>query len=108
MPQSNPWMKSFLLTAANANFQLLALMQAVDADAPKYFQALQIQADVDGGAARWRIGNSDMTDILFGVLLFATQAFGISSLEQNLLALQNIYIRCDTINLRVSVSVVVR
>lgn len=108
MAGENPWLRSTIIAGANVNVSLLTLLQALDADAPKFVQALQIQADPDGGAARWRIGNSAMTDTDFGVLLFATQAFGISSVEQNLIGLRDIYIRCDTAGLRIAVSLVRR
>lgn len=108
MPSANPWMKSFVIANANTNVNLLTQLQALDADVPKLVQKLQILCDVDGGAARWRIGNSDLSDTMYGVLLFASQAFGIESQDQNILPLSNIYIRCDTINLRVAVTLVVR
>ncbi len=91
----NPWMKTVTMANPNQNYKLLDLMQAVDAQAPKRCAKLQIQFDVDAGGARLRLGNGDMTDTKYGVLLFATQAFGIE-LDLNLVFLDQIYLRCDT------------
>jgi len=98
-------MKSLQLANAEQNYNLLTLMRALDPRVPSNVEAIQIQFDVDGGGARLRIGNGDLSDTNFGVLLFASQAFTLEpGSGANALPLGDIFLRCDTASLYVSVT----
>jgi hypothetical protein len=105
---ANPWLKRLLLPNANQAYNLYALMQAADATlAWAECSKLQIQFDVDAGAARFKIGNEDISATEYGVQLVASQAWGIEAIEQNLIFLKNIWVFCDTADQYFSVAMVV-
>lgn len=89
-------MKAVTLANQNQNYRLLDLIQGVDAAAPTRLHKMQLQADpVNGGSAKFRIGNYDMDDTNYGVLLYSTQAFVIECSGTNSIAPQEVYLRCD-------------
>lgn len=100
---ANPWLKTLQLPLANTNYNLLTLMKAVDATVPIRAQYLQIQFDVDGGGARLRIGNDDVSNTNYGILLFATQAHSMWH-DANSINLDQYYLRSDTAGLFVTIS----
>lgn len=99
----NPWLKSVTLTNANQNYNLLALMLAVDSSAPRICQALQIQVDPTAGAAVLRILNSTGSDTNWGVFLYPSQAFNVASPGRNSVPTGSYWLRTDTAGLLVGV-----
>jgi len=95
----NPRFLSVTLTTANTNYNLLTLLQAVDTefnDSPyQRCRRLAIQADFDAGAARFFVGNTDMTGSIFGVEIVATQSVLYED-EQDTIILNHVFLRCDT------------
>jgi hypothetical protein len=81
------------LATRDTNYQLSQLLSS-DPTAPPRFHKIQIQADVDGGAARFRIGNQNLSDTNYGVMIFATQAFGVEA-DTNSMASTEFWIRCS-------------
>src|SRR5208337_2944842 len=103
---ANPWMKCLTLASASTNYNLYALIKALDSKVPETVQGVQIQFDIDAGAARLRIGNSDLSDVNFGVLSFGTQALTrVTVYGMKALPLHDIWLRCDVPGLCVSVVV---
>jgi hypothetical protein len=93
----NPWMKTVTLLNANQNYNLYTLMQVVDPNAPERVHKLQLQADqVHADASYYRIGNSDLSDTNYGVVLFSTQAFGIETSVTNSISTKEFYLRCNS------------
>lgn len=91
-----PWMRALTLTLADTNNKLLDLMRVDDPNAPRYCQQLKIQSDPDGGALKTRIGNSNLSDTEFGILLFATQVLPLQVTdEKTLIDCSQIYVRND-------------
>jgi hypothetical protein len=96
MMNGNPWMKTVTLPNANQNYNLLTLMQSIDIYAPERVHKLQLQADpVHADASYYRVGNEDLSDTNYGVVLFSTQAFGIEA-PTNSLSTKEFYLRCTT------------
>jgi len=105
---SNPWLKSLNLTAANTNYALLTLMQALDKSAPPRACSIQIQLDPSAGAAHLYIGNDDLSGTNCGVSLTAGQAMPFDTTPQNLVNLSQIQLRSDTAGVQVNVKVLVQ
>jgi len=107
---SNPWLKTLNLLQ-NTPQQLSALIQAKDPSMMGIIsrnvrcQFIQIQFNVDAGAARLRIGNDDVSSSNYGVLLFASQAHTIYPGDVNSLQLDQIWLLCDTANEFVTVEI---
>jgi hypothetical protein len=106
-----PWMGSVTLTNADQNYSLLTLLEALGAlgddldpsTADPRVQFIAIQADPDGGAARFWVGNSNMTATNHGVLIYPTQVWPIYSVGADLIKLKQIYLRCDVAAQRMNV-----
>lgn len=97
----NPRMLSLTLTDANTNYSLLELLQTADPSGfsglgPFHVQSLQIQVDIDAGAARVYIGNSDISGTNHGRVLVATQADAQNSWQGTSVVLSAIYVRSNT------------
>jgi hypothetical protein len=103
-----PWMKTVTLTTATTVYGLYALIQALDSTV-RFPQCckLQIQSDPSMGAAKLRIGNSDITSTNCGVSLTAGQALVFETTEQNLHSLLDIFLLSDTNTHLVNVTFVV-
>ena len=110
-----PWMGTLTLTTANTAYQLSALLDALIGDNRPLFihsrstQFVAIQADVDAGAAKLYIGNSNLSSTNCGVIIYATQVWPIYSMESNLIHLEQIYLMYDTTDgLKVNVTFLTR
>lgn len=100
MPRSTPFLKTVTLPNANQNYQLSALINALDADEcssslTSRAQYLQIQFDQAAGADVLMIGNSDLGASNWGVLLVGTQAWTVHSMGGNLIRLDQVYLRSN-------------
>lgn len=102
------WGKTIQTPVANTAYKLLARMQVVDPNSPIRVEVIQIQADPAGGAAKFWVGNVDITPANHGVELVATQAMSIQSLGGDVLALDDVYIMCDTDAKKWNIYIVVR
>lgn len=91
----NPWMKSVVITNADQNYNLLALMQAIDIRAPVNCHILQLQLDPMAGSAKLRIINKDGSDTNWGVELVASQAFQVNSSGTNSVPTGSYWLRCS-------------
>ena len=104
MASGNPWMKAVTLTLANTNYNLYSLMQGIETNAPERCHKLQLQADPSAtSSSQTRIGNADLSDTNYGVLLFATQAFGIES-QTNSVVCSEFWLRCNLAGKTVSIT----
>lgn len=93
----NPWMHTVTLTNANQNYQLYALMQAIDPGSPLSVNFLQLQANPGGSGAKYYIGNADESGTDFGVELTAGQSQTFQDQSgNNLVSTASIYLRSDT------------
>lgn len=108
-------MRSVTLTNANENYNLATLLAAVAPTLPGVVsgkircQMIQIQVDVDAGAARVFVGDPDSLSASdCGAELVATQALTIQSVDSNLIMLSDISVRTDTAGARINVTMVVR
>lgn len=108
MSRRSPTLRSIILTTANTNYVLLTLLQVLDPQILRRAQSIQLQLDVNAGAANLYIGNPGMTAIDLGVQLVPSQAFSIPSLDSNLILLDDIVLRSDTDGVRVNVALVTR
>lgn len=108
MSRRSPTLRTVTLPSANTNYVLLTLLQALDPTTLRRAQALQLQLDVNAGAANLFIGNPGMTSTDMGVQLVASQAFSIPSLDSNLILLDDVVLRTDGTGVKVNVAVVVR
>lgn len=108
LSRRSPTLRSIILTTANTNYVLLALLQVIDPQILRRAQSIQLQLDVNAGAANLYIGNPGMTAIDLGVQLVPSQAFSIPSLDSNLILLDDIVLRSDTDGIRVNVALVTR
>lgn len=113
MAHETPILKTVTLTAANTNYQLSALLAALDADIVGQVgqgrcQYLQLQFDMNAGADLLRIGNVDLSDTNFGVVLVGTQAWQMQSVETNLIRTDQIYLRSNGPSHVVYVAMLVR
>jgi hypothetical protein len=100
---ANPFLKSVVITLANTNYNLLTLMQALDGATYPRVAKLQLQLDPGAGAAKFFIGNDDLSGTNFGVSLVAGQALNFDSTPQNIIWLGGILLRSDTAGVRVNV-----
>ena len=92
----NPWMHTVTLLAANTNYNLGTLMAAIS-PTPDSVTFLQIQADTNGGAAKFRIGGASLSDTDYGALLTASQSQTFQDNSgTNLISTSGVYVRCDT------------
>ena len=90
-------MHTVTLPSANTNYQLYALMQAIDSGSPLSVNFLQLQANPSGGAAKFYIGNAGMSGTDFGVELSASQSQTFQDQSgNNLVSTASIYLRSDT------------
>jgi hypothetical protein len=94
-----PVLKTITLTNANTNYQLSALLNALDGDIAhnplsSRCTYLQLQFDVNAGSDVLLIGNADLSATNFGVQLVGTQAWPVQSMDSNLIRLDQIYLRC--------------
>lgn len=96
-------MKSVTLVLANQNYNLLALMQAKDINAPVNCQILQIQLDPMAGSAKLYIINATGSDTDWGVELVASQAFQVSTSGTNSVPPGSYWLRCSAAGKRVGV-----
>jgi hypothetical protein len=95
-----PTLKTVTLTNANTNYQLSALLAAIDPDiigivGKGRCQYLQLQFDINAGADLLFIGNADISGTNFGVCLVGTQAWPMHSMENNLIRTDQIYLRSN-------------
>ena len=93
---SNPFLKTVTLTAANTNYSLLTLMQALDPGQTGRLCKLTIQSDSGNGAANLYIGNEDLSGTNYGSHLVASQAVVFETVSMNLVNASQIYLRSDT------------
>lgn len=100
-------MKTVTLPLANTTYNLLDLMRVVDPNAPTKAIAIKLQGDPDAGVAKWKMGNSDASDIMWGQSLRAGQATGFESLQGNALPLASFHLRTDTPGLLIGVTAMV-
>jgi hypothetical protein len=74
---ANPRGLTITLANADTSYNLLTLIQAVDAEITGVFskcRRITLQAELDAADARFYVGNSDLTGINRAVELFATQS----------------------------------
>jgi hypothetical protein len=90
---ANPWQKTLNLVDHSIAYNLFALIQASDVTV-KYPQccALDIQLDPGAGGAKLYIGNSDVSPTNRGTELVAGTAKVYEGIEQNLYALNQIWL----------------
>ena len=99
---NNPRLLTVTLTTQNTNYQLSALLAAIDtgfAQAGGVYtrcSRLSIQADNAGGAAKYFIGNSDISATNFGRGMIATQIENYGGLPTSVIDLTEIWLRSDT------------
>lgn len=113
MAHHSPVYRTVVLTDANTNYVLSTLLAGLtsppDLGTPPRAAVVQLQVDIDAGAAEVRIGNpSLLSDTDFGVVLVATQAHTIGPFESNLILLDHIVLRSDLAAIKVGVALVVR
>jgi hypothetical protein len=108
MSRRSPTLVTVTIPTANTNVVLLTLLQALDPQILRRAQSIQLQLDVNAGAANLFIGNPGMTATNFGVQLVASQAFSIPSLDSNLILLDDIVLRTDGTNVKVNVALITR
>lgn len=105
------WAKTVSTGLANAKSSLYDLMMAFDTatqKAPHHVDAIQIQASPAGGAAKFWIGDADISPTNHGVELVATQAFTIQSLTGNMEFLKDYYLMCSADNMTWNIFAIVR
>ena len=95
-----PYLRTVTLTTGNVVYNLYDLLTGLTDKPPgalsKTAQAVQLQFDKDAGADLLYIGNPDtLSTTDFGVMLVGTQAHTISSLDSNLIHLDNIALLSD-------------
>ena len=95
MAHNTPDFRTVTLTAANTNYQLSALLEALDADIPVKCAQIGLQFDSGAGADACLVGNSDLSATVFGRRLLATQAFDMGPVESNLLRTDQIWLRSN-------------
>ena len=112
MARTVPWLHTLTLTSANTNYNLQTLMRAADAGLPTAValrcQSLQIQFDIAAGGDVLYIGNSTLSPTDCGVILYATQAWSVPSVESNLIMPGDINLRSNGAGHVVYISMVVR
>lgn len=98
------------LTVAGSTPQSLwTLLSAIDAQAPRVAQFIQIQASLGNLDKIIYVGNSDLnTTTRFGAELQAGQTLPLPSLDSNLIQLDQIYLATDGTNQNVNVAFVTR
>lgn len=106
---NTPWMGTLILTNQNQAYQLSALLTNVGVNAPQFTRVavckfLTLQADPDGGGARFYVGNSSVSSTNYGAVIFATQVYPLYAHDANLIRLDQIYVLCDTAGLKMNVS----
>ena len=113
MAHETPFLKAITLPNANQNYQLSALMNALDPDVcnsplTSRCQYLQLQFDQNAGSDLLFIGNADISGINFGVMLVGTQAWPLQSMDSNLIRLDQIYLRTTGVGRVVYVAALTR
>ena len=101
-----PFMAS--VTATTTGQSLLTLMQAVYSSIALRACYVAIQLDTTSGATSLYIGNSTVSSINCGVNLSANQAQQVYAFDSNLIALNDLWLRCSTATVQVNITVVVR
>lgn len=101
-------MKTVTVTLANTNYNLLTLMQAVEAACYPRSARLQIQLDAGAGAAKLFVGNEDVSATNYGAVLLAGQAFIFDATPQSLVSIIGISLRSDTAGVKVNISSLVQ
>lgn len=73
---------------------------------------VKIHADLNGGAAKFFVGNSNVTDVTtnagMGIQFSAGQTYELGPFSSNLLKLNDIFVCSDTASVRWDITVVVR
>lgn len=105
---NNPWMKSITIPTSGVNVGLLARMQAVDADAPRLVDKLQIQYDPESVGAFLRVGNSDVDASVMGAKLMVGQAVTFEPTGLNSLHLSQFTLRSDANAVQLNIIALVR
>lgn len=100
MAHNTPTLVTVTLTLANTNYKLADLLAAIDPDiigtlTKGRCQYLQLQFDINAGADSLYIGNANLSPTNCGVILVATQAWPVQSLENNLIRTDQIYLRSN-------------
>lgn len=99
---TNPRLLTVTLTTQDTNYQLSALLAALDTQFAEaggvytHARRLSIQADNGGGGANYYIGNSDMSGTVYGRALIATQYQDFGGPGMGVVILSQIYLRSDT------------
>lgn len=107
MAINNPRMLTLPITNANQNYQISALMTAVDSSLVRPFLACRrivIQADVSAGGTKFKLGNSDLSETNRGTEFYATQAV-LYEHESDTIDLTTLYVRADAAGKSINVSI---
>jgi hypothetical protein len=105
-----PYMDTVTLTSHSIVYNLHSLLAAVTSDLPRPAQALNLQADIAGGAAKIFIGDQKLKTNAnsYGACLEAGWSLGLDSMGANLIHLPDIYLMSDTDGALLHVIVVTR
>jgi|SRR5208282_6871560 len=77
--QRSPWLRSVVLTTSNTIYNILTLVQVITPGFPSFNRYIQIQLDLNAGAANVYIGNPDtLTTSDYGAILVASQAWSVT------------------------------
>ena len=96
------------VTATGTAQSVWSLLQAVYTNLPHKCCYLQIQLDPGAGGTALYIGNSNVSAVMNGASLVATQATQLFAFDSNLGVLDHIYLLASTGTCQVNVIVLVR
>ena len=100
---TNPWKKAVNLAVANTIYNLNTLMLALDASAPTTCTELTLQIDPEWAGTYMRVGNSDVSFLMWGDKLVPGQG-AQNQTRYNNCATRQIYLVADAANCVVGVS----